>query len=437
MAVERVLEQSRGKNLPGRTIGGRDHLLAAAAGLYVFVWIVEGALRKWIPQVDSLLYVGRDLILILALCVSLVRFGPSPRKRAFTVTFWTLVAIFCAMGALEVIVRGSPLSIAIFGVRNYIAPLLLPFVIFRDQISTFTQTASRILVYFAPAQLLLVLWQVNSPASALVNVQTGGEEAYFTTSGGVVRAAGTFSAPAGLIAYLTLAMAASLVLVLSRQRRNVIWGWIGVGAVVLMIALAGSRSAVFYAALVAVGWLVYLIAQRRLKHIGIALFGALTAWAALYVAITGLPGVFDAFLVRFDLASQSENTLGRVLESFVVFASAQTDVFGAGIGVHSTIGVSLGSGLEWIESDSARGVKELGALGIGIALARVVASAYLMIVVLLRPRSSSATEYLFSAIALSLLLAGSITTQPSTQGQFGIVLAMIAAAAAARRREQI
>lgn len=433
MPTEPILRTETAAHVSDLIDDGRRRIIHRIAAIYVVLWILEGAFRKWLPATDSLFYVVRDFTLILGLCVAFLRAGPSRHRQTATLLFWTSVTAFSILGLLEVVIKDVPISIAIFGVRNYVAPLLLPFVIFRERITTFAISAARILVAFAPVQLVLVILQVNSAPSAWINLQTGGEQAYFTTSSGVVRAAGSFSAPAGLIAYLTLALAASLTLLLSNRKSDIFRGWIGVCSIAPMIALGGSRSAVFSAAIVASGWLLYNLAQGRIKYLTIAILGLAVASIAVSAAMAALPTVFRAFLVRFDAASQSEDTVGRVLDSFSAFVSTPAGLFGNGIGMQSTIGVSLGSGLAWVEADSARGVQELGVLGLCLAITRIVAGAYIFVTILLQPRRVTAFEYLFAIVALPLLVAGSITTQPSTQGQFGITIAIILSASFLRR----
>ncbi len=44
-------------------------IAAGAIILYVHLWVLEGALRKWVPGLGDLMYVSRDLIMVLVLRV--------------------------------------------------------------------------------------------------------------------------------------------------------------------------------------------------------------------------------------------------------------------------------------------------------------------------------------------------------------------------------
>lgn len=422
-----------GESTDHRTEARRRFLLGAAA-LYVHLWVLEGAVRKWIPQLDVVMYAARDGALIAAIILAVVLFGSSRRRATLTLIFWGSVAVAFVLAMLQVIAQDGSIAVALMGLRNYVAPFLLPFIVFRDELSAFCGRAVRILLFYAPIQAVLVLLQVAAPASAWVNIQAGGDEAYLTSANGVVRAAGTFSAPAGLIMFTALALAAGLAVIHRDFKMPPLRGWLAVGSVTLIVTVGGSRGAVFACASVVLAWIFYLLVRGQFRGVVIAFFALLAGFATYYAAVQLAPAAMEAFAARFVSASQSEDTWARILNDAAGFLASPITAWGDGFGTHSSIGIALGSGLGWIESDNMRWVAELGLVGYMAAISRLAIGIGLAIWLVMRSRRIPMSAFVFGAVIVVALIAGPLTTQPSTQGQFAIASAIFVAALSAQSR---
>lgn len=395
------------------------HFLALT---YVHLWILEGAFRKWIPQLDSAFYFARDGILILGIAAIFALYGPPTCRRWVSYVLWGLVSAWAILLAIQVTQLDVPIMVGIAGVRNYIAPILLPLLIARDGFGQFVPRLFRTVALYGPIQAALTLIQVGSPRTAWINIQTGGDEAFFTTAGGIVRASGTFSAPAGLILFATLCLVAGLVITSGESGVSPWLGWLAIVSAIVLIAIGGSRGAVFAAAFVLVAWFAHtaLVMRPRqvLGMIAVTAVGAAVGWGV----INAVPAVFDAFVMRFVNASQDENTVERLGRAVFGFNDLHIPFLGDGAGMYSSIGIALGSGKTWIEVDSARWVAELGFVGFALAWFRVLFAAALAVSIVLGSRRFPLSSSLSAAGLIQVLLFGSVTTQPSTQGYFGILL---------------
>lgn len=406
------------------------HLLALT---YLHLWILEGAFRKWIPQLDSVFYFARDGVLLLGIAAVFAIFGPPSHRRFLSFAVWGLVAAWVILLAIQVIALDVPIVVGLVGVRNYVAPVLLPLLVARDGFGDLLSRFLRTIALYGPVQAAITLLQVSSPRTAWINVQTGGDEAFFTTAGGIVRASGTFSAPAGLILFATLCLIAGLVITSGEGGVNPFLGWVAILSAIVLIAIGGSRGAVFAAAFVLVAW--FLQTAVTMKPRQVLIMAAVTAVgiAASWGVISAVPTVFDAFVTRFVNASEDENTVERLGKAVFGFNEHPIPFIGHGSGMYSSIGIALGSGTTWIEVDSIRWVAELGIIGFALAWFRVVLAVGLAATVVLGARNFPLSSSLSSAALIQVLLFGSVTTQPSTQGYFGILLVLFLSSKAQER----
>ena len=395
--------------------------------IYTHLWIVEGALRKWIPVLADGLYVLRDITLIAMIFFAFAVYGKFGKYSALAVFVWASAFLLATYVFVQIIAGLVSLPIGIFGLRNYLAPFLALFLVWRAELIDYLPLAARIIAHYAPFQFLLVVAQVNSPVSGLLNAEVGGEETIFTTAFGVARASGTFSAPAGLIAYVTLAIGVAIFMINDKGRYGKLTAWSSFISAVGILVIAGSRGAVFAGAIVVLAWLAYGLAHGRIRTFATLLLGALVG-AGLFVFIARqLPEVVAAFGARFENAAQNEDTLRRVQGGIFNFFSVPLTPFGDGAGSHSTIGISLGSTLPWVEGDSARWVSELGILGLVLATIRIFVFLAMGTWIVWAIRRETISTLILTAILLPVGLAGSISTSPSTQGFFSIAGGMLLA----------
>lgn len=403
----------------------RGALPATVLVFYAHLWVIEGALRKWVPGADRPFYVARDAFAVAVLIYMVaVAKRASSREAALGLS---LLACFVAYMLLSALASPSSLAIAFAGTRSYLAPAIAILLgVLADP--SVGRRVLRALLVWAPLNAVLAAVQSRSPIEALVNRQASGDYAQFEQFG-AVRASGTFTAPSGLTIYAIATAAAALIFVLrpksTRDRR---WGEAGVVSTVGIVALGGSRGALLGVAVVVVFtlWRAILAGRNvRAKHV-LSLIGAIAIGVA--AARMLFPSVLTSFAERIANASQSEDTAGRIVAQLTSFPRYFTSALGGGPGVHSQAGIALGSIQDWIEDDSSKFVAELGVLGLGLATARLVLVVVCLVVPFARPtRFSLEVSVLMAALGMQQLVGG-ITQNPTAQGGFALSVIVLLAA---------
>ncbi|GAA4753461.1 hypothetical protein GCM10025783_27950 [Amnibacterium soli] len=389
---------------------------------YAALWIIEGAFRKWVPGSSLLFYVARDGFAVL----SIVWMAAGRRTAIRALPWWSAAVLLVAGGwlALQSIQPSAPPPLVLlFGLRSYLAPLLLLAICWLHGTRRELDRIALVLIAAAPLQLVLTVLQVLASPSAFINRQVGGAPNIFVNSGGVVRATGTFSAPSGLTIYLLVALAVALSWTLTPGRRAA--GWTAVTCALATTALSGARGAVLNAALLLA---VYLLQQtlsglpgsvRRVAGLAALLMIAL---AVIQIA---LPEVLTSFVTRFDQASESEDSSSRLFDQVTLYLGELPTMLGDGMGARSNAGIALGSTAGWIENDSLRWVAELGAVGYLLSLLRTAAAALLTVLTFARLRSAPSESTLFRAALATLLLLSSVNGTPTNEGAFAVLLSLL------------
>lgn len=403
----------------------RGALPATVLVLYAHLWVIEGALRKWVPGADRPFYVARDAFAVAVLVfVVAVAKRASSREMALGLS---LLAGFVAYVLLSALASPTSLAIAFAGTRSYVAPAIAILLgVLADP--SVGRRVLRALLVWAPLNALLAAVQSRSPIDAFVNRQASGDSAQFEQFG-AVRASGTFTAPSGLTIYAIAAAAAALIFVLrpadASDRR---WGIAGVISTVGIVALGGSRGALLGVAVVAIFtmWRAVVAGRTlRAKHV-VSLVGAI----AIGLAASRLlfPSVLASFAERIANAAQSEDTTGRLVAQLTSFPRYLTSALGDGPGVHSQAGIALGSIQDWIEDDSSKFVAELGIVGVALATARLLLVVLCLVVPFARPnRFSLEVSVLMAALGMQQLVGG-ITQNPTAQGGFALSVIVLLAA---------
>ncbi|PYJ07168.1 MAG: hypothetical protein DMF06_16480 [Verrucomicrobia bacterium] len=228
--------------------------------LYFWLLLSEGALRKWIvPMLSSPLLIIRDPVLLLAYVLAW-RAGIFPRNR------W--VVSLAVIGFLSLIISVVPLwpypptiilFISGYGFRSNFLHLplifLIPAVMRGEDVK---KIGWWVLVLLVPMTLLMIA-QFEAGPESILNRTASGEGEMITAGSGKVRTSGTFSFIIGVVAYYS---AATGFLIWAAQKHGVYKKWlliVAAIAVVIGIAVSGSRSTVAACALVIASLLVVFI----------------------------------------------------------------------------------------------------------------------------------------------------------------------------------
>jgi hypothetical protein len=404
--------------------------------LYIFLLIIEGALRKWIvPQFSSPLLLVRDPV-VLAIYFLAWRAHVFPRNR-FILSLAT-IAVLSWIVSIFVLDPYLPMSrillVTAYGFRSNFLHLPLIFIF----ASVFDADDVRrigwwILIAMIPMGLLMAL-QFHSAPDSFINRTVGlGEGEQITAGGGKIRPPGTFSFISGPIHYVTGAAAFVLY---GALRRKIYQSWLVLGAgcsVILAIVVSGSRSLVVSVLLVILSMvIVLLIRPDALNRFGRGLIVVVVA----VLLVSRLPIVHEGVGIltsRFTESAEAadttitgglmQRTIATFTEGFGHLGHAPLAGFGLGVGT-SGGATLLGSQSTFLlsENEWTRIIFESGPiLGLAFLLWRTIFAGYLGIVSLraLVHGGDILTLILFSAGFL-IILNGQLG-QPTSLG-FAITL---------------
>lgn len=399
---------------------------SAIALIYVHLWVLEGAVRKWVAGTDNLFYVLRDAFFLVALALLLlVSVGALPRKHRLTGPI-IVTSLVLGLGAIgQVIVGMTTLPVAIMGARAYVAPLLLVIGVCLFQPPGLYLRIARTIAHYAIPMFFLVVVQVLSSPSSPVNKEVISDTPRFI-NGTIVRAMGTFSAPAGLAAFVPIALAMSLALLMrSRKFKDTILYFVASIASIGMVALAGSRLTVLGSAFVLAAFVIRIVVSTRFDNlVRAALFTIVLATIAAMTWSTIQP-VLDSFGNRFEQAARAEDSTDRLLEQSFGFLSYPLTPFGDGLGSHTLAGINLGSPYAWVEWDSEKWVAEMGIFGLVLALSRILIASILALGTLFTLSRRNWVTVMAVAAVTPVMFYGQITQLPSNHAFFSIGCALI------------
>lgn len=307
---------------------------------YLALWVIEGALRKWIfPGLATPLLVVRDPLLLLLYAMAMAK-GVFPRG-AFIL--W-IAGIGAAALALSLVGSNAPLLVQIYGFRADFLHLplifLIPNIFDRDDL----RKVGLYTLLVAVPMAFLVLLQFTAGTGSRLNVGAGGEGTMLDAAYGHIRPSGTFSFGNGLGNYTGL-VAAFCVYSLLKKNSFPRLVWVAsIPALAIMILLSGSRGAVGLVVVVlSTVLLISLIRPRflapALKIVGLGGLGA-TVVGSFAVFRSGM----EIFAYRFgDAADVREGFVdrffGMFLAPFQLFGVV--DLYGVGLGMGTNVGAGL------------------------------------------------------------------------------------------------
>jgi hypothetical protein len=257
--------------------------IRALIWLYLVLLVFEGALRKWIvPQLSNPLLIIRDPV-VIAIYLLALRARVFPRNRyVISLGVIAVLSMIVSVIVLSPYIPMKPIvEVTLYGFRSNFLHLPLIFVMGavmnEDDVK---KIGWWILVGMIPMSLIMVA-QFKAAPDSFINRAVGlGEGQQLTAGGGKIRPPGTFSFISGPIFYVSVATAFAIYGALSRSTYKF---WLLVTsavALVIAIAVSGSRGCVASALLVVAAILVILLLKPR----AVNQFG----WALLIVVIGGL-----------------------------------------------------------------------------------------------------------------------------------------------------
>jgi hypothetical protein len=401
--------------------------------LYFWLLLIEGALRKWVlPQLSNPLLIIRDPVVLLIYILAI-------RARVFPRNAWVFSLAVIAFLSLAVSFIAlwpylPPSRIALVSGFGFRADFLhLPLIFLMPRVLR-PEDVKRIgwwsLIILVPMSLLMVA-QFRSAPDALLNRTASGEGEMMTSALGKVRTAATFSFVVGVVAYFALATG---FLVWAALKRNVYKNWVLVAAALALligIAVSGSRSVVGACAVViACLLLVLFLRPKAVNRFGLTMLAVMVLGFVViqipFIKHSGVMGVFnegvDVLSARFSDVAETEDrsiVVGLILRVFEGFSESlrvlpDAPFFGYGLGIGTNAGAKFLTGQNTFllsEGEWARLLLESGpVLGLAFVLWRcgVVVSVFVLCLRSVRRSGNVLPLLLFSSSGLPLM-----------NGQFG------------------
>lgn len=416
-------------------------LLKKLFWLYFLLLIFEGALRKWVvPQYSAPLLIIRDPVGVMIIWEA-YRTHKWPRRWSAAIQVLT-VSLF-ALALVQVIFGGNPWLAALFGLRSYVLPFPVAFIMGENLDQEDLRRFAAATLFLLLPLTALALAQYASPASSPLNVGAykGGKQIAFVNQG--VRASGTFSFVIGLTYFGTLA---APFIFYAMAKAGVVKNWLLWGstvALILMVPTTGARALVVQLAAV-FGCVVLsaLLGQSQfVKIVRVTVPIALVVFLASFLPIfsSAMQGMSERFAGgnsaeggTFE-SSMYERTVQPVIRE-IEEAGASDNWLGAGMGRGAVAVQELLEGSNKAvagEYEFSREIVEMGPIaGSLFGIFKIFLAIALLSGAFVRAREEEPLALLLIPLALITLLMG-VPEQPTEQGFMVLGIGLCIAAAKA------
>jgi hypothetical protein len=353
---------------------GEDHsFIKKLIWVYFFLLLFEGAFRKWfLPGFSQGLLIIRDpiVIWIYYLCYADDLF-PIRNKYLQKCFQWTILAVIASF----LINQANPLTVA-YGARTNLLHFPLIFIMARVLTRKDILLFGQAFLFLALPMTWVVAQQFQGDRNDIFNTAAGGIGYQLETSGGKVRASGTFTFVSGIVFFYCFSMA---FIIYGFINKNTFPKWLlylGTGATFLAMVTAGSR-AVIAESLQVVACFSFLAFYRpsQFGKISASVLGISTIGIILYYRLDLFKEGLSFLSLRFEEAANVE---GNPIEAYFLrywdmlsapyYYSQWTDTFGHGLGTATRAGHELAirfpqfgaAGFGGAENSWARAITENG-----------------------------------------------------------------------------
>jgi hypothetical protein len=405
--------------------------------VYFLLLIFEGALRKWIlPQFSAPLLLVRDPVSLLIIWEA---YRTQKWPKRWSSVAGVLASAILVLAVLQVVVAENPWFVAIYGLRSFLLPFPVAFIMGENLDAEDLRKFGRWILFLLLPEVILEAAQYLAPATSFLNKGAYKGMEQIGSAGGHLRASGTFSFAHGSSAFVSLAAVFVLYAMVDRKFVPRWLLWASSLALIVAIPVIASRGLVVNLLLLlafVVLAALFSVSQfaQTIKIILALLFVSLAA--------TQLPvfsSAMGTFTERLSTASESEGgtegTLNRriasPLQTMLTFDYESAPWYGNGLGMGSNVASTLLIGTQVFlagEGEVSRLLFEFGPfagfaflffrLGLGLFL---TARAFVLLI-----DGRSLAWLLVPGMFVSVLL--STLEQPTLQGFVVISLAFCIAA---------
>ncbi|UFH45652.1 hypothetical protein LNP27_11020 [Flavobacterium galactosidilyticum] len=408
-----------------------------AIWLYFFLWIFEGALRKWIlPSLATPLLVVRDPI---AIYIILRVFYLNIK---FINPYVVISLIFTLLSLAITLTFGhGNLFVGLYGARIMLIHFPLIFIIGAVFTKDDILKMGRAFLGINILVTLIVYFQYISPQSAFVNIGIGGEgSAGFAGSMGYFRPSGTFSFISGLANFYTGVSVFVFYFWLSKDSCSKILLYISTIALVVGLPLTISRGAV--AAVIIVGLFAIIASVTTGKQVFRLIFISVVFCFVIFILqkyLTIFNVGTEVFLDRVESANLQAGS-GGLKDSILLRALNETfgpigdllsqPLFSGNLGMGTNAGAQMLTGKTNFmisEMESGRLIGEQGVIfGGGLIFLRMLFAIRLAIKSFKLPQEAKLLPFIICGAACITLFLGQ-WAQPSILGYAIIISGLVIA----------
>ena len=335
--------------------------------VYFLLLLFEGALRKWfLPGLSQGLLIIRDplVVWIYYLCYARGLF-PINNKYLTKCFQWVILAVLLSF----LINQAHPLTIG-YGARTNLLHFPLIFIMGRILTWEDVMQFGKAFLLLAGPMTWVVAQQFQADAEDIINTAAGGTGSQLETSGGKVRASGTFTFVSGIVFYYCFAVSFIIYGFLIKDAFPKWMLFLGTSTTLLAMVTAGSR-AVIAESLQVVACFAFLAYYKpnEFGRITASVFGFSTLALILYSQVELFQEGLAFLSLRFEEAANVE---GSPVEAYfnryfnIITApyhySFFIDLFGAGLGTGTRAGSTLGGSFGFSENAWARAITENGVI---------------------------------------------------------------------------
>ena len=360
------------KNLPKKRVAPKavtsNHaFIKKLIWAYFLFLLFEGALRKWfLPELSQGLLIIRDplVIWIYYLCYAKGVF-PLNNKYLKKCLQWVVLSI-----VISFLLTKAHIFTIMYGARTNL--LHFPLIFIMARVLTWEDV-----INYGKAFLLLALpmtWvvaqQFQADAEDIMNVAAGGTGSQLETSGGKVRASGTFTFVSGIVFYYCFTVSFIIYGFLVKNSFPKWMLYLGTSATLLAMVTAGSRAVIAECLQVVacIGFLAYFRPQE-FGRITFSVLGFSTLALILYTQVALFKEGLEFLSLRFEEAANVEGTpIEAYFNRYFAMISAPysyswIETFGNGLGSATRAGSALGGRFGFAENSWARAIIEGGVFG--------------------------------------------------------------------------
>ncbi len=360
------------RNLPNRKMVSKSAatdyaFIKKLIWAYFLLLLFEGALRKWfLPGLSQGLLIIRDPIVIWIYYLAYAQgVFPINNKYLQKCLQWVIGAAIISF----LINQTHPFTIA-YGARTNLLHFPLLFIMGRVLNWEDVMQFGKAFLLLAGPMTWVVAQQFQADADDIINTAAGGTGSQLETSGGKVRASGTFTFVSGIVFYYCFTVSYIIYGFLIKNAFPKWMLYLGTSTTLLAMVTAGSR-AVIAESLQVVACFAFLAYYKpnEFGRITASVFGFSTLALILYSQVDLFKEGLVFLSLRFEEAANVEGTpIEAYFNRYYQIITAPyhyslfIDLFGNGLGSATRAGSMLGGTYGFAENSWARAITENGVI---------------------------------------------------------------------------